>query len=714
MNDLMILGVLSSCIVTILLAFTFLSGYLASKRSYIAVWTIAWALMAVGLSFKVINTIILTGFSLEFIIIANSISMIGSFFLLKGVSSYLGKNSTHYYYLLIIAILTLLYVCYLFIPAYVNYLPYIFIAIVNIYIGIKLYKKSTTSYEYIVSLIFMVWGLHSFLTPFITKELYICLWYLLSVFVEIGAGLGLLVIYFHFVKRENLDTEHKLAAMFHSSFQFVFLLDLEGKLLRANKTALGSIDEESVSEVSGNSFWNCPWWSHSEEVQTQVKEAVQNAIKGEFVRFETTIKNNDGETIFVDFSITPFVDENGKFLYLIPEVRDITDIVNLQEDKIRVEKELYQASKMEAIGTLAGGIAHDFNNVLAAILGNAELMKYQMKEGDEFYESVEQIRKAGNRAKDLVKQILTFSRSSDHKMESLHIDTSVRETIKLLKSFIPTSIEIQQKVSSDIKPIHADLTYIHQIVTNLATNAMHAMDEKGRLKISLENLNISGDLATNLGITGDYVHLSVSDTGSGMSEDVKSRIFDPFYTTKAVGKGTGLGLSVIHGIVTEMNGLIDVDTKIGEGSIFHLYFPVKEEKVVEVVEEVLVSISGTEKIMLVDDDPMVADTAHGILSLLGYTVEVFNDSVKALDAFISNPKAFDLVITDQIMPNMTGDELIREILSLRSDIPVVIATGYSNKIDELKAKELGAKKFLMKPFEFNTLSSVVRECLCTI
>ncbi len=445
------------------------------------------------------------------------------------------------------------------------------------------------------------------------------------------------------------------------------------------------------------------------------RDDVVNAIKHSFEKKEHysvihRIIVPDGSYCMVQEHGDVIYDDDGNLVRMVGTVQDITEFVINENEKHAMEKELYQSRKMEAIGTLAGGIAHDFNNLLQVIMGNAELLRYKADEGSKVHEHSTYIIEAGKRATDLIKQILTFSRQSEGGMQPMCIGSHIKETIKLLRSSIPHSVNIKQNIPNDIQLIIADPTRIHQLLTNLVTNAMHAMQEKGELCISVTNVDMIDELADSLGVEGSYVCLSVSDTGCGMSEEVRNRIFDPFYTTKEVGKGTGMGLSVVHGIVKDMNGVIHVQTAVGKRTTFFVYFPVTKEPSISVSVNKS-TLMGNERILFVDDEPMVADVGKNLLETLGYSVEVFNNSLEALKCFIKNPDNFDLLLTDQSMPQLTGEELIKEVLVIKPDLPIILCTGYSSVMDEKKSNVIGVKKFLMKPLELNVLAEALRESL---
>jgi signal transduction histidine kinase/ActR/RegA family two-component response regulator len=390
-----------------------------------------------------------------------------------------------------------------------------------------------------------------------------------------------------------------------------------------------------------------------------------------------------------------------------------TTAIDLTVQK-KLEEQLQQALKMESIGTLAGGIAHDFNNILFPIVGYAEMLLMDTPEDSPVRESLNQIYTSALRAKSLVKQILTFSRQESGELILMKMQPIVKEALKLIRSTIPTTIEIIQDINPDCGVIKADPTQIHQIVMNLATNAYHAMEETGgELKVSLKQVELGEyDIITPDMTPGFYACLTVADTGVGMDKNLTDKIFDPFFTTKAIGKGTGMGLSVVHGIVISMNGAIQVYSEPGKGTQFHVYFPIEkksfEEKNTQAKEPIQ---GGTEQILLVDDEEAILSMEKRMLERLGYQVTSRTSSLEALEAFHDSPDKFDLVITDMAMPNMPGDKLSVELTKIRPDIPILLCTGFSETMSEEKATSLGIKGFLLKPIVMKDLAQKIREVL---
>ena len=401
--------------------------------------------------------------------------------------------------------------------------------------------------------------------------------------------------------------------------------------------------------------------------------------------------------------------------HILSITKDITLLKKTEKEKYELEVKYMQSQKMEAIGIMAGGIAHDFNNMLAIIIGNAEMALLTLpKETPENY-CVNQIIIASQRVKELVKQILTFSRQGDQELIPLDLCLVVRESLQLLRSTIPTTVTIVQHFAENCGLILADATQLHQLLMNLCANAVHAMDEKGTLQVTGMMVELAGDdVAHQPDLSaGRYLKLSVADTGSGIAKEIQERMFDPFFTTKGVHEGTGMGLSIVLGIVKSHQGVLQVNSELGEGTVFTVYFPTLENDPADRKEEIPVQLNkqGNERILFVDDEELLTVMGGRILENLGYTVTVTCRSNEALDMFKANPHAFDVVITDQSMPEMSGVELSMQLLKIRPDIPIILCTGYSNKITEEKAIRLGIKKYLTKPFNTKRLAQSIRDVL---
>lgn len=419
----------------------------------------------------------------------------------------------------------------------------------------------------------------------------------------------------------------------------------------------------------------------------------------------------DGTGFPVETDSTPVQWKGGKAHILV--ARDITERVTGERERRQLEGQLRHAQKVEAIGTLAGGIAHDFNNILFPIIGHAELMKDLFSPGDDRKRHLEQILEAAFRAKDLVQQILTFSRKNEAEFHPVHLGEVIKESLRMLRSTLPASVHIDSDIWFS-GTVMADVTQMHQVLMNLGTNAFHAMEGNGRLWIEATEEEVGPDRAATLanGRPGRFLVISVADTGIGMTPDTLSRIFDPYFTTKEEGKGTGLGLAIVHGIVKEHRGFLTVESEVGKGSRFRIFLPVWETAAEEgpllVREE---CPTGAECILFVDDDPAVRKMMEQMLVRLGYQVTVVRSPLAALDHIRSDPDAFDLVLTDMTMPEMSGEALAAAIREIRPTFPVVICTGFTDHLDETRWKALDLAGLLIKPVRKAALARVLRQAL---
>jgi PAS domain S-box-containing protein len=428
--------------------------------------------------------------------------------------------------------------------------------------------------------------------------------------------------------------------------------------------------------------------------------------------FDLQLRRKTGE--IVDLLVSAEIIELQSEQYMLSMALDITDYKRAIDENEKNKANLQHSQKMEAIGTLAGGIAHDFNNILAAILGYTDLSIGDAPPGSELQKNLDEVLVATNRAKDLVKQILTFSRQEQVERVSLKLQPLIKDGLKLLRSSIPSTISITEHIDPECGFVLADPTQIHQILMNLSTNAYHAMETTGgELSVSLNTAFINSQEEQILFHLppGEYVELKVSDNGEGISPDVIDKIFDPYFTTKGIGKGTGLGLAIIHGIVKDYCGTITVESQLGKGSTFIILIPVfEEDKVFEENEQDIIP-GGEERLLVVDDEKLLAKLYKKILEKMGYNVTVLNSSIEALSLFQSTPYDYDLVITDQTMPDMTGVELSKRMLEIRPDIPIILLTGFSNLIDENSALKMGIKEFALKPLNKSEIAQLIRKVL---
>jgi PAS domain S-box-containing protein len=505
-----------------------------------------------------------------------------------------------------------------------------------------------------------------------------------------------------------LLSEKLLSEEYINSLPGLFYIFDDQRFIRWNSEwnrITGYSDEELASKYGTDFFEG--------EDRTLVGEEMLKVFREGTSEVEAELVTKDGQRIPYYFTgLRKKLD--GKD-HLIGLGIDITERKNMEDEKAIVEAQLHQVQKMESIGTLAGGIAHDFNNVLYSIIGYTELTMDDIPEGSLAQKNLKEVFKGAMRAKDMVQQILAFSRKADTEKKPIKVQSVVKEALKLLRNSIPSTIELRQNIDANCGPIIADPTQIHQVVMNLATNAYQAMREKGGvLELTLMGEEISSDDSESyLNLNpGTYLKLTVRDTGHGMDNVVIEKIFDPYFSTKGPGEGTGMGLAVVHGIVKDHGGDIEVYSKLGEGTTFSIYLPLVETKPIEPKAISLEPVpTGTERILFVDDEETIVLMTQQTLERLGYQVTPRTSGVEALEAFRTQPDNFDLVITDFTMPNMTGIELAPKLLEIRSDIPIIICTGFSEIIDKNRAQAIGIREYVMKPIAKEEVARTIRKVL---
>ncbi len=474
--------------------------------------------------------------------------------------------------------------------------------------------------------------------------------------------------------------------------------------------AIWITDTPSVYIISNNSFFiaaNVIGMFVSYSIESYLRRDFFLARMLEEERIKV-VKAKDELEKRVEERTSQLVQTNKELLQEI-ETRE-----KVEKEQARLEAQLYQAQKMETIGTLAGGIAHDFNNILTPILGYAEMALDETITNSRIKGDLEQIYKAANRAKDLVQQILTFSKQHDQDIKPIEFHTILNEVLSLLRASFPSTIKIRQKDTLAKGVILADPTQIHQVIMNICINAFQSMEESGGvLEIGLEKIHLDHDNAipdTTL-TKGNYLKLTIRDTGMGMDKKTRERIFEPFFTKRKIGEGTGLGLSVVHGIVTGCNGSLTVESAPRRGTIFTVYFPEYEKKISKSKSPNGKLTKGKEHILFVDDDKEITTMANQMLTRLGYIVTTLTNSVKAYDIFEKQPEKYDLVITDQVMPNLLGSQLATKIRKIKPGIKIIIITGYSDSINAEKIKELGFNGFIIKPLILRDLCITIRNVI---
>jgi PAS domain S-box-containing protein len=516
-------------------------------------------------------------------------------------------------------------------------------------------------------------------------------------------------------RKEAEEALRKSEAIFRLTFQNapigIALCKMDGSFVQANP-AYCNMMGYTESELQKLKFQDI---TDPDDLVTQMPY-YEKCLQGEIESYQIDKRyiTKDKETIWVNMTAAVTQDESGNPLYALIMAKDITEVKRAEENRYQLEIQLRQAQKMEAIGTLAGGIAHDFNNILGIIIGFTEIAYKDAAEGSILQHNMQRILDAGHRAKDLVKQILAFSHKSGQDKRIILLAPIIKESLKLLRASLPATIRIRQKIEPNLGAISADPIQIHQVMMNLCTNSAHAMEKTGGiLEVQLKNTKlIEADAAQFPDLApGSCVKLIVRDTGCGMDSATLERIFEPYFTTKQKGEGTGLGLAVVHGIVRQQGGSINVSSAQGKGSTFEIFWPAAVSEVRAEAAQMNSPPTGNENILFVDDEKSLIELGDKMLSSLGYHVVTKTDPLAAIEIFKANPDQFDLVITDMAMPNMSGTGVAKKLMKIRADIPIVLCTGFSKLVDAETAKSFGIKGFLMKPITIHRLAETVREVL---
>jgi len=504
-------------------------------------------------------------------------------------------------------------------------------------------------------------------------------------------------------ERVQAEKERRLlATAIEHAVEAVFITDRENRIIYANK-GFEQVTGYSKEEVYGKTPSILKSKRHKQAFYSRLKA---NIYAGRPWKGRLINRKKDGSYYEALATITPIIDEKGEITHFVSVHRDVTK-------EREIERRIQQNQWLESIGTLAGGIAHDFNNILSPILGYAELCTGLVPPDSKIRDYLDEILHASNRARELIQQILSFSRQSVHERKPINVVPIVKETLKLLRAAIPSTIELRQEIEPVELSVMANPIEIHQVIMNLCTNAYQAMPEGGVLAVCINTVDVDkGFTRTHPNLSpGKYLKLTISDTGSGIPREIIDKIFEPYFTTKDEGQGTGLGLAVVHGIVTACGGAITVYSEPGEGTEFNLYFPALDVKPEEVSTKAPAVEGGHERVLFIDDEQAIVELGVEILEYYGYTVTSCTHPAKALELLRNDPQAFDLVITDMTMPGMTGDQLAQAILELRPDMPIILCTGFSERINAGKARLPGIKKILKKPFFPNDLARAIFEVL---
>ena len=496
------------------------------------------------------------------------------------------------------------------------------------------------------------------------------------------------------------ESEEKYRTIFENIQDVYYETTLGGIILEISPS-IENLSRYTRNELIGKSLNDI--YTDPEERNEFLKAIIDTE---KVTNFEVTLADKDGSVHFVELNAMLKRDQEGNPVKLIGSMRDISE-------RKQLESQLLQSQKMESIGNLAGGVAHDFNNILSSVIGFTELSLDEVEKGTRIEDNLQEIYTAGKRAKDLVRQILAFARQSEETLKPIPVDLIAAEAIKFVRSSIPATIEIKQNIESD-SLVMGNATQVHQVLMNLFTNAAYAMeDEGGILEFSLKDVVVEKGLnreRSNLE-PGNYIEMKISDTGVGIAPEIIGSIFDPYFTTKGPGEGTGMGLAVVHGIIESYGGNITVESKPGQGTLFTIYLPVTRKRQEHHPYQSGELPRGRERILFVDDEAAIAKMGSQTLGVLGYDVTTRTSGVEALALFRTGPNDFDLVITDMTMPNMTGDKLAMELMKLRPDIPVILCTGYSKKISDETASDIGIKAFIYKPVVKADLAKTVRKVL---
>ncbi len=498
-----------------------------------------------------------------------------------------------------------------------------------------------------------------------------------------------------------LESEGLFRSIAEFSLDSIHVTDINGNIIYWNKASVQLFGYEEREVLGKSNEILVPGWVKETETAKKERFLKTEIFNTKAMPFESVALKKDGLEFPVEITLSIWGLNEKKFFTCI--VRDITK-------RKMTEVHLRQSQKIESVGTLAGGVAHEFNNILGGIMGYTEIAIDDVPKESPVRESLVEILKLSSQAKDVVKQILSFSRKGKIELKPLQPHLVIKDSLKLFRATIPATIKIKHNIDENSGIILGDLTQLNQISTNLCINAAHAMEvnggvlEIGLVPVVLETEDVKSFMDLK---PGEYVKLTVSDTGTGIDSKIINKIFDPFFTTKEVGKGSGMGLSVIHGIIKDHGGAIGVSSTPGKGTIFEVFLPKIETKIVKTKSPDAIP-TGTENVLVVDDEEQMVFLMRKILERLGYRVTALSSSLETLELFKKDPQRYDLIITDLTMPHLTGDRLASEVLAIRPDMSVIIASGYTDAIDSDKIQQSGIKAFIPKPIQKQELAKTIR------
>ena len=548
-------------------------------------------------------------------------------------------------------------------------------------------------------------------------------------FIEIEQERYLLTLTSDITKRKQAenklrDSRRRLAEIIEFLPDATVVIDGKGKVIAWNR-AIEAMTGVKAKEMlgKGNRAYALPFYGERRPLLIDLAIQADPEVEKSYTTLERQRDTIFGEGVVPNLplgnrhlsaTVSVFRNAQGKIVAAMECIRDRTEQVRTEEEKKKMQDQLFASQKMQAIGTLAGGIAHDFNNVLASMIGYTEMAIYMSKE-DQTHKHLMHVIEAGERAKKLINQILAFSREKEQERKPVNIGLIAKEVLELLRSILPTTIDIRQDIATECMAVLADPTQIHQIIMNLCTNAAHAMREKGGvMEVIISNIEMTDDVHPchpDLKM-GTNVLLTIRDNGHGIDPVILERIYDPFFTTKKPGEGTGLGLSVVYGVVKSYGGMITVQSDVGKGTTFNVYFPCMPDTVwVQERQDEEKLIGGHEQILCIDDEESITRLIHEFLESIGYKVVSTTNCLEALSVYKEDPHRFDLVITDLTMPQMTGLDLAEKILSIRPEIPIVLCTGYNETFTLEDIKRRGLKDLIVKPIALKSLALRVRRAL---